>query len=1112
MNKIYHRIPYAVALMVMVSLHLSAVGQKLIINEVHGNPASGDAGDANGDGTRSAWQDEFIEFVNNSTDTLNISNWTISTGGTSTPTVRHTFPADPATILPPGGVIVLFGGGDPTGEFGGSIVQTCNGTIGSSNGLVANSGATIEIRDPYDNLVYDPALVTGSFSGITTSFTRTPDITGPDTDLTEGTQHPEYPTDGDTYFSPGVMLDGTRFIENTTVTFAATTGTVLENAGTYTLLVYVINTTDATEDVTFDIELQDSGDGDIGTYTVSQTVETGTYVLAVDIPIEDDSDEEDDEDYIFEITNVSGGISAAVGTNSTHTLTVEDDETSIPYIELAATEATAAEGDGSYALELTISQAPDVDVYATVALADMTGSTDDVGSYTTIQVTFPAGSTDSQYVTIDITDDDDGEEDETFTFDLTVTSDATEAAAGSNTEFVLTIAANDLPIISFPSEEEVTVEAVGTYSLYVQVENPGDEDVTAVIALTDAGTGTAADLDGFTQATVTFPAGETSYQEVDITVTDDDTYEEDETFVFEIQDISGGLSGTVTTFTLTIENDDDLPATLTINEVLPWPAESSADVTVDANGDGIYGGYSDEMIELVNSTDDELDIGGWQVGDASVRYTFDDGLTLKAGEAVVIFGGWSSSAGDAPSRINESRMFLSDGSSLGLLNSGDQVNVWDDEDNLIDHFEYDDPASGMSLTRNPDITGDFSVHPALNGVYVSPGMKVDGTAFIELTTTEVNFEDTEASMYEDDTEGVLLGITITRYSEDNPTYVEVTTSSDDITISPSTVEFDDDATQYITITTTDNDDIEGDKYYTITLTNVSGGEEAEIGDNESISFMVYDDDVPMIFNEVLVDPASGTGGDANNDGTRSASEDQFVELVNVYDSDDDGEVETIDISNWELRLDDNTLVHKFLAGTTIDPYEAIVVFGGGVPIGTFGGSQYQISSEGGLSLDTSEGRIILQDEDGVLQSAFQYGSEAEVAQSLTRSPDITGYLTAHASAEDAGGTLFSPGTKVDGSFFGETVTAVEEEEVTNPVTFAPNPVQTSATITVPTANVPFDYQIINLRGQLVLQGNNVESETLVLDFSALPAGIYLYRIVDRQQGTYISIDKFIVVK
>src|SRR5215216_967323 len=84
----------------------------VVINEYLADPPPALAGDANGDGTRDAAQDEFVELVNTGAAPLDISGFTIrdATG------VRFTIP--PGKIMPAGEAAVVFGGGVPTGSFG----------------------------------------------------------------------------------------------------------------------------------------------------------------------------------------------------------------------------------------------------------------------------------------------------------------------------------------------------------------------------------------------------------------------------------------------------------------------------------------------------------------------------------------------------------------------------------------------------------------------------------------------------------------------------------------------------------------------------------------------------------------------------------------------------------------------------------------------------------------------------------------------------------------------------------------------------------------------------------------------------------------------------------
>ncbi len=136
-----------------------------VINEFLADPATDISGDANGDGIRDSGQDEFVEIVNNSGASVDISGWTLSDGVS----VRHTFPL--GTVVPDKAAIVVFGGGTPTGDFGFSIVQTAStGGLGLNNG-----GDDITLNDGTTNV---STISYGSEGGDNQSLTRDPDITG----------------------------------------------------------------------------------------------------------------------------------------------------------------------------------------------------------------------------------------------------------------------------------------------------------------------------------------------------------------------------------------------------------------------------------------------------------------------------------------------------------------------------------------------------------------------------------------------------------------------------------------------------------------------------------------------------------------------------------------------------------------------------------------------------------------------------------------------------------------------------------------------------------------------------------------------------------------------
>jgi len=172
----------------------------LIINEVLYDPPSGIQGDANGDGTREAQEDEFIEFVNLG-GTLDLSGYTVHDNAQE----RHVFPQ--GTIIPSGGVLVLFGGGNPTGAFGNAIVQTASAGILNMN----NAGDFVTVYNTNGEVVLTFDIETLS-NNPDESYTRYPDLNlEPGDDGILFYQHAGIGEALGAFFSPGTKIDGTNF-------------------------------------------------------------------------------------------------------------------------------------------------------------------------------------------------------------------------------------------------------------------------------------------------------------------------------------------------------------------------------------------------------------------------------------------------------------------------------------------------------------------------------------------------------------------------------------------------------------------------------------------------------------------------------------------------------------------------------------------------------------------------------------------------------------------------------------------------------------------------------------------------------------------------------------
>jgi hypothetical protein len=172
-----------------------------------------------------------------------------------------------------------------------------------------------------------------------------------------------------------------------------------------------------------------------------------------------------------------------------------------------------------------------------------------------------------------------------------------------------------------------------------------------------------------------------------------------------------------------------------------------------------------------------------------------------------------------------------------------------------------------------------------------------------------------------------------------------------------------------------------------------------------------------VVNEILFFLPNGPDGDANNDGSTDFNDDEFVEIVNNTGG-------AINISGWTLS-DGFGERHIFPPGTIVENECAVVVFGGGVPIGGFGGVVVQTASTGMLGFSSGGDTVALANQGGVVVASATYGPPLTTdvqnsgGESIVRDPDIIGTtFVRHSIATGSGGALYSAGIQTTGFNFG----------------------------------------------------------------------------------------------
>ena len=185
--------------------------------------------------------------------------------------------------------------------------------------------------------------------------------------------------------------------------------------------------------------------------------------------------------------------------------------------------------------------------------------------------------------------------------------------------------------IGFTDNSAIVEEDAATVVLELAIVNPDPIQATQCDIV--LASGDSSDLNGFETASITFPANSNALQTLQITITDDDLAEDQETFVFNIVNITGGDSASVNgndSFVLTIIPNDQLSTMtgLIISEVM----------------DGNRSGGQPKLLEITNVSPASMVIGGlqiWRGSNGAVPgpvVTISSAANLLSGESWVIAG------------------------------------------------------------------------------------------------------------------------------------------------------------------------------------------------------------------------------------------------------------------------------------------------------------------------------------------------------------------------------------------------------------------------------------------------------------------------------------------
>jgi hypothetical protein len=441
--------------------------------------------------------------------------------------------------------------------------------------------------------------------------------------------------------------------------------------------------------------------------------------------------------------------------------------------------------------------------------------------------------------------------------------------------------------------------------------------------------------------------------------------------------------------------------TLVINEVLYHPPTGDLG---DANRDGLADPAQDEFVEIVNIGSQPADLAGMQLMDANrTRFVFPEGTILAPNRAAVVFGG-----GDPNlflSNFGGSLVFTTPaGDDLGLSDSNDTVTIATADHLVLTTMSYATDSPGMSLNLSPDqVCGLYFLHQWVAGsagTSFSPGRLASGLPFpggIDLTEGPPVVVD--ALVADASTIWLWFNEEVDLVDAEDPANYSLT-GGGNVTFAILDVF---ERSVELALSTPLQEGV----LTTVQVRNIADIFGNTSSDNGSVD-VAYEPMAQIIINEILYDVPAGNG-DANRDGVINEQEDEFVEFINL-------EPHAVDLSGWTVS-DLAAQRHVFPQGTLLQPGQPLVLFGGGIPTGDFGGAIVQVASSGELRLGNTGDCLMLADEYGrlVVERCWDLGEFVEV--SMVRAPEKTGAFTAHDLAPGSGGSLFSPGTQTDGTAF-----------------------------------------------------------------------------------------------
>ncbi len=446
-----------------------------------------------------------------------------------------------------------------------------------------------------------------------------------------------------------------------TIQFSAAAYSVNESAGSATITATLTGATALTATVSY---ATSNGTALAGSdYTASSgtlTFAPGVTSLTFSVPIANDMVFEGNESLIVTLSNAVG---ATLGSPNPATLTIVDND-SPPTVRFSATTYSVNEGAGSATITATLTGA--TGVTATVSYATSNGTALAGSDYTATSGTlaFAPGTT-ARTFSVAIIGDTALEENETLVVTL---SNPVSATLGSPNPAILTILDDDAqPTIQFSAATYSVNESAGSATITVTLTGSTTTTATVSYATSD-GTALAGSDYTASSGTLAFAPGVTS-RTFSVPIINDTVFEANESVALTLSNPVSATLGSPNPATLTILDDDGLPAvqfssaTYSVNE-----SAGSAAIVASLSKASAF------TVTVSYATSNGTALAGGDYTAASGTLTFAPGTTARTFDVTII--------GDALDEVDETiTLTLSNPSgnaALGTPNPATLIIVDDD--------------------------------------------------------------------------------------------------------------------------------------------------------------------------------------------------------------------------------------------------------------------------------------------------------------------------------------------------------------------------------------------------------------------------------------------------